>query len=182
MMSRFLRKPIRLPDQVEVSCSGRRVAVSGSRGRLDAQLPPGFTVDIDGRELWLRRGTTVAGGRPGGALAGTTYATLRNLVEGVSRGFEQRLEVVGVGYRAQVDGRTLNLALGFSHPVAIEIPADMEVETPQPTEIVVRGMDRQAVGSLAARIRLLRKPEPYKGKGVKRAGEVIRRKETKRKT
>lgn len=179
MMSRFLRKPIELPDKVKINCDGPNVEVSGERGSLSVSLPPGLKVDIDERQLWLRTGD--GNGTAASKVAGTAYAILRNLVRGVSRGFEQRLEIVGVGYRAQAAGRKLNLALGFSHPVDIEVPAGLEVETPSPTEIIVRGSDRQAVGSLAARIRSLRKPEPYKGKGVKYAEEVIRRKETKRK-
>ena len=172
-----MRKPIQLPDKVEVSRDGRSVTVSGSRGRLGMQLPTGVEMDVDGRELWLRG----SGGNAAGMVAGTAHAILRGLVEGVSRGFERRLEIVGVGYRAQVSGRKLNLALGFSHPVDVDVPDGVEVETPSPTEIIVRGSDRQVIGSLCARIRSLRKPEPYKGKGVRYAGENIRRKETKRK-
>lgn len=178
-MSRFLRKPIGLPDKVKINCDGQSVEASGERGCLSVSLPPGLKVDIDDRQLWLRASDD--NGTVASRVAGTTYAILHNLVWGVSRGFEQRLEIVGVGYRAQAAGSKLNLALGFSHPVDIEIPAGLEVETPSPTEVIVRGSDRQAVGSLAARIRSLRKPEPYKGKGVKYVGEIIRRKETKRK-
>ena len=178
-MSRFLRKPIQLPEQVQVSCTGQQVEVSGAKGQLGFTLPEQLEIQVEGRELWLR----VAAGSTTmpRVMAGTAYAILRNLVRGVSQGFERRLNVVGVGYRAQVQDRVLNLALGFSHPVAMDIPAGLEVETPAPTEIIVRGTDRQAVGSLAARIRALRPPEPYKGKGVLYAGEQIRRKETKRK-
>lgn len=177
-MSRVAKKPITIPSGVEVSVDGRTVAVKGPKGTVEFKVH---------RHVRIRQenGALIMDSKPevdtGMMMAGTMRALLSNVIAGVSRGFERRLELVGVGYRAQVRGRTLNLAIGFSHPIDYAIPEDVSIETPSQTEIVVRGADKQRVGQVAAQIRVLRPPEPYKGKGVKYAGERIVRKEAKKK-
>ncbi|MDQ3796707.1 MAG: 50S ribosomal protein L6 [Pseudomonadota bacterium] len=177
-MSRVAKKPITIPSGVEVSVDGRTVAVKGPKGTVE------FKVHRHVR-ITQENGILIMDSKPeldtDMMMAGTMRALLSNVIAGVSRGFERRLELVGVGYRAQVRGRTLNLAIGFSHPIDYAIPEDVSIETPSQTEIVVRGADKQRVGQVAAQIRVLRPPEPYKGKGVKYAGERIVRKEAKKK-
>lgn len=177
-MSRVAKNPIALPQGVEVNLAGAQISVKGPLGTL--MLPRNAAVDVvqEGAALQVK---AVAGAVNAAALSGTTRALLANLVNGVSKGFEKKLTLVGVGYRAQAQGDTLNLSLGFSHPVAHKMPAGVKVETPSQTEIVIKGIDKQQVGQVAAEIRAYRKPEPYKGKGVRYADEVVILKETKKK-
>jgi len=177
-MSRVAKKPISVPSGVDVTIDGQSITVKGPKGTLEHRVHN--TVEVvrndDALNFSAREGAD-----NGVALAGTTRAVINNMVVGVSEGFERRLQLVGVGYRAQMQGNALNLALGFSHPVKFEAPAGVTVETPSQTEIVLRGVDKQKVGQAAAEIRAFRPPEPYKGKGVKYHDELIRRKEAKKK-
>ena len=174
-MSRIAKKPITIPSGIEINASGRTLTVKGPKGALERSLPDAVAVLREGNEIKFEFG----GGAK--ALAGTTRALVNNMVKGVSKGFERKLELVGVGYRAQVQGKTLNLTLGYSHPVNFAVPGGITIETPSQTEIVVKGVDKQLVGQVAAEIRSFRPPEPYKGKGVRYANEVIVRKEAKKK-
>jgi large subunit ribosomal protein L6 len=177
-MSRVGKKPVDLPKGVELTASGSSVRVKGPKGELSLVLNPQVDVSVaDGKARVATRADT----RSARMVSGTTRALLANMVTGVTKGFERKLELVGVGYRAQVQGRKLNLTLGFSHPVAYSVPEGITVETPSQTEIVVKGIDRQKVGQVAAEIRRYRKPEPYKGKGVRFAGEQVVLKEAKKK-
>jgi large subunit ribosomal protein L6 len=177
-MSRIAKYPVPLPAGVEVNLGTDVVTVKGKKGALTLNLHP--AVEITNKDNVL---TFVPRDQhpKSDAMAGTFRALLNNMVTGVSNGFEKKLELVGVGYRAQVQGKALNLTLGFSHPVVYPIPEGITAETPSPTEIVIKGMDKQLVGQVAADIRAFRPPEPYKGKGVKYADEVIARKEAKKK-
>ncbi len=173
-MSRIGRSPIPIPAGVEVTIDGRRVTVTGPRGTLARELPVDMTVRQDDGVLLVERPDDERNHR---ALHGLTRTLVNNMVVGVTQGFHKDLEIVGVGYRATGSGpTTLELALGFSHPVRMEAPEGITFEVPAPTRITVRGNDKEAVGQVAANIRKLRKPEPYKGKGVRYAGEVVRRK------
>jgi large subunit ribosomal protein L6 len=176
-MSRIGRKPISVPDAVSVEIGPGRVAVKGPKGELTQSLSTEMTVAQSDGVLTVARPTDRGEHR---ALHGLTRSLIANMVEGVTDGFEKRLEIQGVGYRAQLKGKNLELALGFSHPVSIEAPDGIEFEVPQPTEIVVRGIDKQLVGQVAADIRKRRPPEPYKGKGIRYRGEHVMRKVGKR--
>jgi large subunit ribosomal protein L6 len=176
-MSRIGRRPIEIPDGVDVEVEPGSVTVKGPRGELSQQVPHDLAFEIDDATLTVTRPTDRGDHR---ALHGLTRSLVANMVEGVTQGFEKRLEIQGVGYRAQLRGKALELALGYSHPVAVEAPEGIEFEVPQPTEIVVRGNDKQQVGQVAADIRKRRPPEPYKGKGVRYAGEHVARKVGKR--
>lgn len=173
-MSRIGRAPIPVPDGVEVQLDDRRITVRGPRGTLEQTLPPDMVVRQDGAVLSVERPDDARQHR---ALHGLTRSLVNNMVVGVTQGYQRDLEIVGVGYRAaaQSPGR-IELALGFSHPVVVEAPDGVTFDVPAPTRISVRGIDKQAVGQVAANIRRIRKPEPYKGKGVRYAGEVVRRK------
>src|SRR5213080_3171676 len=176
-MSRIGKQPIPVPSGVSISIEPGRVTVNGPKGELTERVPRDIKVEqVDG-ELRVTRPTDRGEHR---ALHGLTRSLVFNMVQGVTVGFEKRLEIQGVGYRAQLKGNALELALGFSHPIKVEAPDGIEFEVPQPTQIVVRGIDKQAVGEIAARIRKLRPPEPYKGKGVRYAGEYVARKVGKR--
>jgi len=177
-MSRVAKKPISVPSGVEVTIDGQSITVKGSKGMLEHRVHE--TVEVVRSEDALTCNAR-DGADNGLALAGTTRAVINNMVVGVSEGFERRLQLVGVGYRAQMQGNALSLALGFSHPVSFESPDGVTVETPSQTEIVLRGVDKQKVGQAAAEIRAFRPPEPYKGKGVKYDDEIIQRKEAKKK-
>src|SRR5918997_3490629 len=169
-MSRIGRAPITLPDGVDVSVAAGRITVRGPRGTLERELPPDMTVRQDDGVLLVERPDDEREHR---ALHGLTRSLVNNMVIGVTDGFQRDLEIVGVGYRAAAQGPDrLELALGFSHPVVVEAPEGITFEVPAPTRISVQGNDKQAVGQVAADIRRLRKPEPYKGKGVRYAGEV----------
>jgi large subunit ribosomal protein L6 len=169
---------VAVPSGVEVKLDGQRISVKGAKGALQMDLHASVQVDQADNELTfaVRDGDSEAV-----ALAGTMRALVSNMVTGVSEGFERRLQLQGVGYRAQAQGRKLNLQLGFSHPVEYELPEGIEVQTPSQTEVVVSGVDKQLVGQVSAEIRAFRPPEPYKGKGVRYADERVRRKEAKKK-
>lgn len=169
--------PISVPKGVEVTISGQHVNVKGTKGAMEHDLHPHVSIENKEGELHF----TAAQEQGAIAQAGTARAVLRNLITGVSDGFEKKLELVGVGYRAQAQGSTLNLTLGFSHPVSYPVPQGITVETPSQTEVLIKGIDKQQVGQVAAEIRAYRPPEPYKGKGVKYANEHIIRKEAKKK-
>ena len=177
-MSRIAKKPIAVPAGVEVKISGQDVTVKGPKGTLTMQLHADVSLAQDGDVLSV---TTEKADKPTVALAGTMNALVTNMVTGASVGYQKKLELVGVGYRAQAKGKELNLSLGFSHPVVFPVPEGIVIETPSQTEIVVSGVDKQAVGQVSAKIRAYRPPEPYKGKGIKYAGEHIVRKEAKKK-
>lgn len=173
-MSRVAKAPVQLPKGVEVSINGQVVQVKGPKGQLEHCAHSAVKVLMEDGQLSFQSETS-------SALAGTTRALVNNMVSGVSQGFERKLNLVGVGYRAQVQGNLLNLTLGFSHPVSFKIPEGIQIEAPSQTEILVKGVDKQVVGQVAADIRAFRPPEPYKGKGVRYADEVIIQKETKKK-
>lgn len=177
-MSRIAKEPISLPQGVEFSQSGMTVSVKGSQGSLSMELNSEVEVSQDEAVLSVK---PRSGSRFSTAIAGTTRALLANMVRGVTEGFEKKLELRGVGYRAQAQGSKLNLTLGFSHPVVYEVPEGVSVETPSQTEVVVKGTDKQKVGQVAAEIRRYRPPEPYKGKGVRYADEHVVIKEAKKK-
>jgi len=173
-MSRVGRSPIPLPGGVDVRVEGSHVTVTGPRGVLARDLPADITVRQDDGVLLVERPDDERRHR---ALHGLTRSLVNNMVVGVTQGFSRDLEIVGVGYRATAQGdRRLELALGFSHPVVVDAPEGITFEVPVPTKILVKGIDKEAVGQVAANIRKLRKPEPYKGKGIRYAGEVVRRK------
>ncbi len=177
-MSRIAKMPVDLPSGVEVKIAGQMVTVKGSVGSLDHDINSAVRINQDGNVLTFE---PKDGSKNAMALAGTTRALISNMVTGVTRGFEKKLALVGVGYRAQAQGKSLNLTLGFSHPVDYAVPEGITVETPSQTEIVIKGMSKQKVGQTAAEIRAYRPPEPYKGKGVRYVDEVIVRKEAKKK-
>jgi large subunit ribosomal protein L6 len=176
-MSRIGRKPIELPEGVSVEVGAGRVSVKGPKGELEQQISREMQVEQEDGTLSVQRPTDRGEHR---ALHGLTRSLIANMVEGVTDGFEKRLEIQGVGYRAQLRGGALELALGFSHPISIPAPDGIEFEVPQPTEVVVRGIDKQLVGQVAADIRKRRPPEPYKGKGIRYQGEYVARKVGKR--
>jgi ribosomal protein L6, bacterial type len=177
-MSRVAKKPVPVPKGVEVTLDGNLIKVKGPKGALEWKAHPLVAVVFENNELKV---SPQQGGREADALAGTTRALVANMVKGVSEGYERKLELQGVGYRAQAQGSTLNLTLGFSHPVNFPVPAGITVETPSQTEIVIKGVDKQLVGQVAAKIRGFRPPEPYKGKGIRYAGERVVMKEAKKK-
>jgi large subunit ribosomal protein L6 len=176
-MSRIGRKPVVVPDAVTVTIAPGNIDVKGPKGELTQTFSQDMTVSQEENTILVARPTDRGEHR---ALHGLTRSLIANMVEGVTDGFEKRLEIQGVGYRAALKGRNLELALGFSHPVSIEAPEGIDFEVPQPTEIVVRGIDKQLVGQVAADIRKRRKPEPYKGKGIRYKGEQVLRKVGKR--
>jgi large subunit ribosomal protein L6 len=176
-MSRIGRKPIPVPDGVTVDLSPGAVSVKGPKGELSQTVDRDMTIALDDSTLTVERPTDRGSHR---ALHGLTRSLLANMVEGVTDGYERRLEIQGVGYRARLQGKALELSVGFSHPVSVQAPEGIEFEVPQQTEVVVRGIDKQLVGETAARIRRVRPPEPYKGKGIRYAGEHVRRKVGKR--
>ena len=176
-MSRIGNKPITIPAGVEVKLDGNKFIAKGPKGRLERELSDEIKVNIDGTEITFERPNDLPSIR---ALHGTTRANVNNLIIGVSQGFEKKLELVGVGYRVQANGKGLTLALGYSHPVEIEAVEGITFKVEGNTKISIEGIDKQLVGQIAANIRAKRPPEPYKGKGVKYADEVIRRKEGKK--
>ncbi|WP_124726415.1 50S ribosomal protein L6 [Staphylospora marina] len=175
-MSRIGKKPITIPGGVEVKIEGSHVTVKGPKGTLERDFHPDIVIKQVDNTLVVERPSDHRTHR---ALHGTTRSVLANMVEGVTNGFSKTLELVGVGYRANKKGNTLVLSLGFSHPVEITPDEGIELEVPSQTQIIVKGIDKEKVGAQAAKIRAWRRPEPYKGKGIKYAGEVIRRKEGK---
>jgi large subunit ribosomal protein L6 len=174
-MSRVAKKPVALPKGVEISVAADSISAKGPKGTLSIAKPAGIELKVDGDSALFSTENAEQI-----ALTGTLRAILANMVKGVSEGFERKLELVGVGYRAAMQGKDLNLSLGFSHPVLFQTPEGITIVTPTQTEILVSGADKQRVGEVAAKIRGFRPPEPYKGKGVKYAGEVIIRKEAKK--
>jgi large subunit ribosomal protein L6 len=176
-MSRIGKKPIEIPDGVDVQLAPGHVTVKGPKGELDQDVSAEMKLELTDGTLTVERPTDRGEHR---ALHGLTRSLIANMVQGVTEGYEKRLEIQGVGYRAQLRGQALELSLGFSHPVSVEAPRGIEFEVPQPTEIVVRGIDKQQVGQIAADIRKRRPPEPYKGKGVRYSGEQVTRKVGKR--
>ena len=172
-MSRVGRMPIELPVSTTVTVEGDLVTVKGPRGELAQAISRRVAVVRDGQELLITRQTDQPGDR---SLHGLYRSLIYNMVRGVTEGFEKILEIQGVGYRAVLKGRTLELALGYSHPIIYQAPDGIEFEVPVPTRIVIRGCDKQAVGQVAAEIRAMRKPDPYKGKGVRYRDELVRRK------
>ncbi len=174
-MSRVANNPVQLPSGVEIKVDGQDLSVKGSKGTLAMSIADGVQVSQDDNVL------TIAYDENSKAMAGTTRALVANMVKGVSEGWEKKLVLNGVGYRANVSGNTVNLTVGLSHPVAYELPEGVSATTPSQTEIVVTGIDKQVVGQVAANIRGFRPPEPYKGKGVRYADEYVRRKEAKKK-
>jgi len=177
-MSRVAKNPVKLPAGVEIKLAGQQLSVKGAKGTLELNVHSSVEVLQEAGEL---RFAARNGDQQTRAMAGTTRALVNNMVIGVSAGFERKLQLVGVGYKAQAKGQVLNLALGFSHPIDHELPDGVVAETPNQTEILIKGVDKQLVGQVAAEIRDFRRPEPYKGKGVRYADEVVRRKEAKKK-
>jgi len=177
-MSRVAKNPVVIPDKVDVAITSALISVSGPLGKLSQSLCGSVNVVREGDAV-----TFVAANdsQHANAMSGTVRALVANMVQGVSQGFVRKLTLVGVGYKAQAQGTTLNLELGYSHPISHKMPVGVTVETPTPTEIVLKGADRQVVGQIAAQVRAYRKPEPYKGKGVRYADEVVIIKETKKK-
>ncbi len=175
-MSRVASNPVELPSGVEVKLNGSDLTVKGSKGTLELSLFEGVQVSQDDKVL-----TFAYDSEKSKAMAGTTRALVSNMVKGVSEGWEKKLILNGVGYRAKASGQTVNLTVGLSHPVDYQLPEGVSAETPSQTEVVVTGIDKQAVGQAAAEIRSFRPPEPYKGKGIRYADEYVRRKEAKKK-
>ena len=174
-MSRVAKNPIPIPSGVDVTIDSGNVTAKGPKGEQFLELHPSIVLEQEDNVLRVEQaadGTT--------AIAGTTRSLVNNLIIGVSEGFERKLTILGIGYRAQAQGKSLNMSLGFSHPVLYTVPDGITVETPSQTEIVVRGIDKQLVGQTAAEIRRLRPPEPYKGKGVRYEGEYVMRKQAKK--
>ena len=176
-MSRIGRKPVPVPDAVTVEIAPGNIAVKGPKGELRQTLSQDMAIEQNNGVLTITRPTNRGEHR---ALHGLTRSLIANMVEGVTEGFEKRLEIQGVGYRAALKGKKLELALGYSHPVAIEAPEGIDFEVPQPTEIIIKGIDKQLVGQVAADIRKRRPPEPYKGKGIRYKDEQVLRKVGKR--
>ena len=173
-MSRIGKLPIPVPDGVEVAIDGLAVTVTGPKGELTATMPEGVELGRgDDNQVVVSR---LGDDGPHRSMHGLVRSLINNMVEGVTKGYEKKLELVGVGYRAQQKGSALEFQVGFSHPVLVEAPEGITLAAPQPTEVVVTGIDKQLVGQVAANIRKIRPPEPYKGKGIKYAGETIRRK------
>ncbi|MBK7685342.1 MAG: 50S ribosomal protein L6 [Rhodocyclaceae bacterium] len=177
-MSRVAKYPVELPVGVEFNVSESLVSIKGPLGTLTQSLLPSVLVVRDGTSIVCKG---VDGAPNSGAMSGTMRALVNNMVNGVTKGFQKKLTLVGVGYRAQAQGDKLNLSLGFSHPVVHSMPSGIKVETPTQTEILIKGIDRQVVGQVAAQVRAYRPPEPYKGKGVRYSDEVVVIKETKKK-
>jgi len=177
-MSRIAKYPIQLPKGVEVNLTAGQIAVKGPLGTVARAMDPNVAVEKNGDQLMCK---ALGNSRQADAMSGTMRALVANMVSGVTKGFEKRLALVGVGYRAQAQGDKLNLTLGFSHPVVHQMPKGVKVATPTQTEIVISGIDKQQVGQVAAEVRAYRSPEPYKGKGVRYANEIVILKETKKK-
>ena len=176
-MSRIANNPINIPTGVDVNITGNLVTIKGSKGELSHNIHPLIKVEQADNTL---KTSTKSNSKFAKALSGTTRALIQNIVTGVSEGFERKLEIIGVGYRAAVSGKTLNLTLGFSQPITFRIPEGITIETPSQTEVTIKGSDKQQVGQVAANIRAYRPPEPYKGKGVRYLDERIIRKEAKK--
>jgi large subunit ribosomal protein L6 len=177
-MSRIAKNPVVLPKGVDITLASGEITIKGPMGTLTHFLLPSVSVEKEGESVVCR---ALDGQENASAMSGTMRALINNMVTGVTKGFERKLNLVGVGYKAQAQGDKLNLSLGFSHPVVHAMPSGIKVETPTPTEILIKGIDRQLVGQVAAEVRAYRPPEPYKGKGVRYSDEVVVIKETKKK-
>jgi large subunit ribosomal protein L6 len=177
-MSRVAKNPVQLPTGVDVEIKGQKLVVKGTKGSLELNVHNSVEVLQEDKVLTF---AARDGGKNSKALAGTTRALVNNMVNGVSKGFERKLQLVGVGYKAKATGSSLNLSLGYSHPVDYEVPAGVSVETPTQTEILLKSSDKQLLGQVASEIRAFRPPEPYKGKGVRYSDETVLRKEAKKK-
>jgi len=177
-MSRVAKAPVAIPAGVEVKLAGDKISIKGKQGQLDLDVHTSVAISQEENVLTFAPKTS---DKTANAMAGTFRALVNNMVKGVTEGFEKKLILQGVGYRAKASGNTLNLSLGFSHPVDYELPEGVKAETPSQTEVVIKGIDKQQVGQVAAEIRAYRPPEPYKGKGVRYADENVRRKEAKKK-
>jgi large subunit ribosomal protein L6 len=177
-MSRIANNPVSVPKGVEVTLKGQEVTVKGSKGNLTMILHDLVGISQEENRLQLK---AVEVSKASVALAGTSRSLVNNMVMGVSSGFQKELQLQGVGYRAQAQGKKLNLSLGFSHPVVYEVPEGIDIETPTQTQVIVKGIDKQLVGQVSADIRAFRPPEPYKGKGVRYVDEYVKRKEAKKK-
>ena len=176
-MSRVAKNPINVPDNVELNIVDNIVKVKGSKGELEFNLPSSVSIENKENVLTIKYNET---DQQSVALAGTTRSIVNNMIIGVSEGFEKKLELIGVGYRAKASGKLLELTLGFSHPIKYQLPEEVEVETPSQTEVVLKSHDKQILGQAASEIRAFRPPEPYKGKGVRYADEQVKRKEAKK--
>ena len=177
-MSRIAKNPVAVPSGVQVAQNGAKLSIKGPKGSLEHEVHPLVKVMQEGNMLKFQRTNDSTMAR---AVSGTTRALVNNMVTGVAKGFEKKLTIIGVGYRVAVQGKKLNLTLGYSHPIAYDIPNGITIETPDQTNLVVKGADKQLVGQVAAEIRAYREPEPYKGKGVRYVNEVVAKKEAKKK-
>lgn len=172
-MSRVGKKPVQVPTGVKIALSGQVVQVEGPKGKMSLKVSPRIKLNVKDGLVTFERSTDQKNDR---ALHGTTRSLVANVIKGVSEGFQKELLIEGVGFKAQAQGATINLALGFSHPVIFQVPQGLTVETPKPTQVVIKGVDKVMVGQFAAKIRKVYEAEPYKGKGIRYAGEVVRRK------
>ncbi len=172
-MSRIGKMPVSLPKEVKISCDPSKVEVTGPKGHLFHHLPPGISISVDGGKVLIQRADDL---RTSKALQGLTRSLVSNMITGVTRGFEKRLEIVGVGFRADLQANALKLSLGYSHPILYSIPKGIQMAVDKQTQITVKGMDKQQVGTVAAKLRSIKPPEPYKGKGIRYVGERIRKK------
>lgn len=185
--SRIGRKPVAIPSGVDVKVVGQEMMIKGPKGQTVFPIDPFVQIDIEDGQVKIRSKTSAGYCRSGSgskslrSITGTTRAKLHNTIAGVAKGFERKLLLVGVGYKAQAKGKILNLIIGYSHPVDFKVPEGITIETPSPTEVIVKGIDKHLVGHTASMIRAVREPEPYKGKGIRYANEVIILKETKKK-
>jgi len=177
-MSRIANNPVQIPEGVEVTLGAGTLSIKGGKGNLSIQVHDAVAISQEDNVLKFSTNTQ---GKKSVALSGTFRSIVSNMVEGVSTGFSKELTLIGVGYRAKIEGRKLNLSLGFSHPVLFEIPEGIDIEMPSQTVIVIKGIDKQLVGQVAANIRAFRPPEPYKGKGVRYTDEYVKRKDAKKK-
>jgi large subunit ribosomal protein L6 len=177
-MSRIAKAPIIIPNNVDVTLKDSHMIVKGSKGQMSLGIQSCIDVDVSDNTIRVKWNKAI---KNSSAQAGTVRARLNNMVEGVTKGFEKKLTLVGVGYRAQISGKSLNLSLGFSHPVVYLMPEGITIESPSQTEVVVKGIDKQKVGQVAAEIRAYRPPEPYKGKGIRYTDEYVARKAAKKK-
>jgi len=172
-MSRIGKRPIQVPDKVKVKIESGKIFVEGPRGKIDWAIPEGVEIQVDGPRLTIKR---LREDKIAYSMHGLARAYIYNMIEGVNKGYAKNLEIQGVGYRAQLQGKVLNLQLGFSHPLVYQIPEGVSIKTPKPNRIAIEGIDKAIVGEVAAEIRNYLKPEPYKGKGVRYEGEYVRKK------